>query len=335
MIRTVIADDSASFRAAVRALLDEHGGFQVVADARNGREAVELVEKHRPDLVVMDVLMDEMNGLQATAQIMRRVPCPVVVVSSLVDTTRQQIVFDALRAGAVEVLPKPKDVSSRAVRDAFTRTLEAMASVKVVRHRARASHGAGAHEPLELLAIGASTGGPPALESLLSRLGRNFPAPVLIGQHLASGFNSGLARWLSDTSALQVTVVKAEAAEELSPGTAYLPVDGHHLELDRHRVRSAPATTEAVTPSIDRLFSSCVQYGRGVVGVLLTGMGDDGARGLLELRRAGRHTIVQDEATSLVWGMPRAAKELGAASEELGLEAMPARLLELARGGLP
>jgi two-component system chemotaxis response regulator CheB len=156
---------------------------------------------------------------------------------------------------------------------------------------------------------------------------------VLVAQHLAPGFIDGLARWLSECSALEVSVVADQHV--LEPGRVYLPADGHHLELDGRLVRSIAPVDDATVPSVDRLFKSCLGFGPGVVAVLLTGMGEDGAKGMLELRRQGQHTIVQDEATSLVHGMPRVAAELGAAVEELALEAIAPRLLALAVPGAP
>ncbi len=327
MIRTVLVDDSVSFRALVTALLEEAGGFTIVGVAGDGARALELVQKLRPDLVVMDVVMAGMDGLSATAEIMERAPCPVVVVSSLLDSRAQQVAFDALQAGAVDVLAKPRDATAPDVRRRFVEALRAMAQVKVVRRR---STGSTLSAPTRLVAIGASTGGPPALAELLRRLPGGFKAPIVIAQHLASGFTEGLARWLREASSLKVEVVAESAA--LLPGRVYLPRDGCHVEIAPGVVRAIAAPPdETPVPKVDRLFRSCLSVGPGVVGVLLTGMGADGAQGLLELKHSGHLTLGQDEATSLVYGMPRVARELGAVCEELSLDAMGPRLAELAR----
>lgn len=327
MIRTVLVDDSVSFRALVTALLEEAGGFSIVGVAGDGQRALELVQKLRPDLVVMDVVMAGMDGLSATAEIMERSPCPVVVVSSLLDSRAQQVAFDALQAGAVDVLAKPRDATAPDVRRRFVEALRAMAQVKVVRRR---GHAGPAGPPTRLIAIGASTGGPPALAELLKTLPGGFSVPVVIAQHLASGFTEGLARWLREASKLKVDVVQESAP--LLPGHVYLPKDGAHIEVVPGAVRAVPAgADETPVPKVDRLFRSCLGIGPGVVGVLLTGMGADGAHGLLELKNAGHLTLGQDEATSLVYGMPRVARELGAVCEELSLEALGPRLGQLAK----
>lgn len=308
-------------------LLEGHG-FEVVGQAKDGAEAVAMAERLRPDLVLMDVMMAGMDGLAATAEIMRRAPCPVVVVSSLVDS-QQKLAFDALKAGAVDVMAKPRDLGTAATRTRYLEALTAMAQVKVIRRRADGGPGRG--EQPRLVAIGASTGGPPALCSVLSHLGADFPAPILVAQHLATGFTTGLARWLGEVLALQVVVVHKDTRTER--GFVYFAADGHHLESAGGVVRAVPASLDSrVVPSVNRLFTSCLGHDRGVVAVLLTGMGEDGAQGLLALRERGHHTIVQDEATSLVYGMPRVARELGAAEEELPLQMIGPRLSQLARG---
>jgi two-component system chemotaxis response regulator CheB len=330
MIRTLIVDDSTTFRAALQAILSGDREFEIVGVATEGAQAVDVAARSRPDLVLMDVVMGGKDGLWATEQIMTRSPCPVVVISSLVDTTDQQIIFDALKAGAVEVLAKPRDVTQPAVRERFLSTLKAMARVKVVRRRGQAiARNSGELGPL--IAIGASTGGPTALVEVLKGLGVDCPAPILVAQHLAQGFTEGLARWLGGAIALKVQLVDARMA--MRAGVVYLPADGHHLEYNGGRLTARAGTMPAQAPSVDRLFNSLAEWGPTAVGVLLTGMGEDGARGLLGMRQRGCHTVVQDEDSSLVYGMPRVAKEMGAASEELPLPIIGARLRQLISGG--
>ena len=318
MIRTVLIDDSPTFRALLQSILEGSGDFTVVGTASEGEKAVTLVEQLLPDLVVMDLMLGGMDGLNATREIMERTPTPVVVVSSLVDSQAQKIVFEALSAGAVDVLAKPRDAHGLEVRQKFVNTLRAMASLKVVRRRA-----ARVSTPVQLVAIGASTGGPPAIASLLASLLPTFAAPVVIAQHIASGFTVGFGRWLDDVSHMRVQIVTGTVP--LSARSIYLPSDGCDLTVSPTHVTAHPsAPGESASPNVDRLFESCASFGRGpgVVAVLLTGMGADGANGLLTLRRLGHLTIAQNEATSLVYGMPRVARERGAVAEELALEAI-------------
>jgi two-component system chemotaxis response regulator CheB len=330
MIRTVLVDDSVSFRSALAAVLREDPDFELVGTAHNGLEAVRLVREKRPDLVIMDVMMPGMDGLKATAQIMSEAPCAVVIVSSLMEVEAQKLIFEALRVGAVEVLGKPHDVRVKATRDRLLATLKAMAGVKVVRRRlAKPSPAKGQlDQKLKLVAVGSSTGGPPALVEVLRHLSPDFP-PVVVAQHLAAGFAQGLRQWLSDVTELEIQLVNKSMP--LAAGRVYLAADDMHLEVYQDEVHPLPGKLASPVPSVDRLFQSLTPMASGVVGVVLTGMGGDGAKGLLALKQQGAHTLVQDESSSLVYGMPRVAKELGAAVEELPLPSIGPRLLALSK----
>jgi two-component system chemotaxis response regulator CheB len=247
--------------------------------------------------------------------------------SRLMDTGAQQVAFEALRAGAVEVMGKPRDLRDPKTRDALRQLLKAMSSVKVVRHRKPKVTPTGGAE-VELLAIGASTGGPPALREILRHLPEAFPSSVLIAQHLASGFTRGLRRWLEDSLELAVEIVEQPVRPR--SGCAYLPLDDHDLVMEQGLLRSARAPGgDQPAPSVNRLFASLLDAAPRACAVLLTGMGSDGAEGLRALHDRGCHTIVQDEESSLIYGMPRAAKELGAATEELPLHTIGPRLRAL------
>ncbi len=333
MIRTVLVDDSISFRSALALVLKEDPDFELVGTAHNGLEAVRLVREKRPDLVIMDVVMPGMDGLKATAQIMSEAPCAVVIISTLMEVQAQKLIFEALRVGAVEVLGKPHDVRVKATRDRLLATLKAMASVKVIRRRPNLrppEPGTAPRQRVKVVAIGSSTGGPPALVEVLRHLGTDFP-PVVVAQHLASGFAHGLRQWLSDVTALEVQLVQRPL--KLLPGCVYLAADDMHMEVAGDEVLALSGREDSPVPSVDRLFGSLArQEGSCMVGVVLTGMGGDGAKGLVALRAQGAHTIVQDEATSLVYGMPRVAKEMDGAVEELPLPFIGPRLLALAKG---
>jgi two-component system chemotaxis response regulator CheB len=323
MIRTVIADDSAAFRAALKALLTPAEGFEVVGEAATGVQAVRLCTQLRPALVLMDVVMPVLDGLAATEQLMCEAPCPVVVLSGELDQGHQALAFQALRAGAVEVMSKPKNLSEPKSRAAFLAVLTAMAAVRVVSRR-RSS----VVRPPVLVVVGASTGGPRALEVLVRSLPDGFECPVLVAQHIASGFSSGLQRWLQASSYLPVRLVETSAPLSAS---IFLAADDRHLQLEDRRVVATPPHGDEATPSVDRLFTSALCHPGRVLGVLLSGMGSDGAKGCGALRARGNRIIVQDEATSLVFGMPRVAVEQGHADEVLPLEAIAPRLVELAR----
>ncbi len=329
-IRTVVADDSPAFRQALITVLGEDPTFQVVGTAGTGEDAVRRVRELRPNLVVMDVQMPGMTGVAATAAIMSEAPCAIVVMSGLMQTGGQQVAFEALRAGAVDAIGKPRDLNLAAPRQALRTLLRAMAEVRVVRRRGDAGsrvQPVSSRAPVQLVALGASTGGPPALREVLRHLPAQFPAPLLVAQHLAAGFSAGLRQWLAESTALQVVRVTTPVLP--LPGTLYLPDEGCDLLLRRGAVVSAPSASLAV-PSVDRMFRSLLDSPRGVVAVMLTGMGRDGADALLELRQRGARTVAQDEETALIDGMPRAARELGAAEATLGLPAIGRWLCDLA-----
>lgn len=334
MIRTLVADDSATFRDALIAILKADGEFDVVGAAETGPQTVELACALRPNLVIMDVLMPGITGLAATERIMSLAPCAVVVMSGLMNVVAHRLVFEAMRAGAVEVVGKPPNLLAKGTREPLLALLKAMSGVKVVRRRrppVEPKQPSG--RELGLVAIGCSTGGPPALREILRHLPKSFPAPIVVAQHLAAGFVRGLCTWLGDSLDLEVEI--AEPGVRPKPGHVYLAPDDHHLEVQGGLLHPVPSGTDTPAPSVDRLFESLVDSPSAVVALLLTGMGSDGARGLKLLRVRGFHTIVQDEATALIYGMPKVATELGAAAEQLPLNEMGPRLLELARPAPP
>ncbi len=332
-LRVLIVDDSATVRYFLKGLLNDAPDMVVVGEAGDGYEALRLAAELKPDIISMDIRMPGLDGLSATRQIMEDTPCPIVIVSSRVEQSEVDLVFMALQAGALAVLntPRPHNhpdfASSRAQ---FLSTLRAMAGVSVVRRwkskpldvplEALEDHSA----PPLVVVIGASAGGPMALHRLLGDLPATFPLPVAVVQHMATGFIEGLARWLDTITPLKVVV--AEPGQVIQPGQVVVADSGAHLLLRRtgDQVRvlldSAPDAGPYL-PSVDRLFESAAAvFGSRAVGVLLTGMGEDGAQGMLKLRQAGAHTIVQDRASCLVFGMPGAAVALGAAEQVLSIK---------------
>jgi len=339
-IRVLIADDSLVAREMLSQILGSDPDIEVAGMASDGMQAVELVERLRPDLVTMDIHMPRMDGLRATERIMAFTPTPILVVSSSVHGEGMGRAFDALSAGALEVIrkPEPKDWADlQRIGTEVIRKVKVLARVKVIMHiSGRRSDRAtpGAHPPRErgqrsIVAIGSSTGGPSALEVVLRGLPRTFPVPIVVAQHIADGFVPGLVSWLSGVC--QLKVKSAEDGEELVRGTTYFAPTGTNVEVEGSRLCFAtPGAGQLYIPSADTLFDSvAVSHGPSAVGVILTGMGADGARGLKRMRDDGAATIAQDEATSTVWGMPRAAVELGAAESVVPLEEIGAALREL------
>jgi two-component system chemotaxis response regulator CheB len=340
--RVLIAEDSLTTFELLEQMLVSDSRLCVVGRAQNGVEAVSLTKSLRPDVVVMDVHMPVLDGFEATRQIMIETPTPIVIVSSTVDVRAVEVSLHALRLGALTVMAKPTGPGAANFdesRERFISTVRAMAGVKVVRRWGPVAPSSllAPPSPVEVLperrasgqiiAIAASTGGPAALLRLLSELPATLPASVLIVQHIAAGFVTGLASWLGAGSALTVKV--AESGERLTNGVAYLAPDDRHLGLsDRHTLQiSAAAPCGGFRPSGTFLFESVAMvYGSAALGVILTGMGDDGCAGLAVLRRAGGRIIAQDETTSVVFGMPAAAIAAGLVHSTLPLELIAARL---------
>lgn len=339
MIRVIVADDSAVVADILTAVLEQDPEIRVVGRAKNGAEAVDLVKALRPDLLLLDVCMPVMDGIQATAAIMAACPVPILVVAASVNESTN-VAFKAIQAGAVDVVEKPAlTLTADYARLDLIRHVKLVSRVTPVR-RGRAGLPLRCTPPPEsadrVVAIAASTGGPPALAHVLGALGGGFPSPILVVQHISPGFLEGFVEWLGSVVPMPVCI--AERGEEPEPGRVHLAPEGCHLGLDvRGRlVISRDPPRDGHRPSGTVLFESvaeaCGPYG---VGVLLTGMGRDGADGLKALRDAGGRTICQDEATSVIWGMPKAGVEVGAAERVLPLEAIPAGILAALESPVP
>ncbi|MBB6251035.1 chemotaxis-specific protein-glutamate methyltransferase CheB [Nitrospirillum iridis] len=348
MIRVVVAEDSPTLREYLVSILSAEPGIEVVAIAVDGLQAVEAVARHRPDVVTMDIHMPRLGGLAATRRIMEETPCPIVVVSSTM-SDHVAATFRALDAGAVAFVHRPVGVGHprQAIEAAeLAQTVRLMAEVKVVRRWASTSRLPrpevvvrpmpeaslpGGTRPA-VIAIGASTGGPVALQAILSRLPSDFPVPLLAVQHISPGFVSGFAEWLAGGSALPVQVAKAGDAPR--PGHFYLAPDNAHMGLavDGTIKLDQGAPENSARPAVSHLFRSVTRvHGARAVGVLLSGMGVDGAVELRELRDAGAVTFAQDKESSIVHGMPGAAIALSGATAVLKPDEIAARLVMLAR----
>ena len=345
MIRVVVAEDSLTVRELLVAILESDPEIRVVGQANNGVEALELATRLKPDLITMDIHMPVMDGFEATKEIMVRAPTPILVVSSSVNTREVALSLNAMRAGALMVVAKPDNLDATGF-DARCSELvamaKAMAQVKVVRRwapRAGATRPAPTRSPvrggpLRAVAVAASTGGPAALQRILSLLPPDFGAPILVVQHIATGFVGGLAHWLSASSRLQVKV--AVDGEPLVPRTAYLAPDDRQLGASsggRVVVADVPAI-HGFRPSGTYLFESIAQaYGASVAAVILTGMGRDGVDGLHAVKAAGGWVLAQDEASSIVYGMPGEAVAAGLVDAVLAVDDVAPRLVELIAGG--
>ncbi len=344
MIRVLVVEDSPTIRQFLVHVLGSEPGLQVVGTAGNGDEALAAVARLEPDVITMDIVMPKVDGLEATRRIMETRPTPIVIVSAHLPAAEARASFRALEAGALAVVPRPEALSSpdhsRTARE-LVRTVRLMSEVKVVRRRSRrllptvpapsAPVDPKVAHNLQLIAIGGSTGAPGALQTILSRLPSAFPFPLVVVQHIAPGFIEGFAEWLAGTTPLQVRV--ARDGELLRPGSVYLAPDRLHMAVaspGQIRLQDAPPE-HGLRPSVGFLCRSlAVSFGARAAGVLLSGMGADGAAALKEWRDRGALTIVQDQASSVVHGMPGEAVQLGAAGLVLAPEAIAATLLSLA-----
>jgi two-component system, chemotaxis family, protein-glutamate methylesterase/glutaminase len=330
VVRVLIVDDSLSVRAVLRRFLSRAPDIQVVGEAEDGAAAVEAAAALEPDVILMDLQMPVADGYTAIERIMALRPTPIVVLSSLVNRDAATTGFEAIRRGALEVLPKPEDPASweqlAASLPAMVRELAAAALAPRAAppepsagERRAPAPCASLSSDLRWVAVGASTGGPAALRELLAELLPDPPVAVLVVQHIAAGFEPGFADWLSRE--LRADVRLAQDGEAPPPGAVRIARAGAHLLLEPDgtlRLDSRRPPRAGHRPSIDELFLSCAaSCPRQAAGVLLTGMGQDGAEGLLALRQAGGLTMAQDEASAVVFGMPRVALERGAAEVAL------------------
>jgi two-component system chemotaxis response regulator CheB len=356
-LRVLVVDDSTTVRAVLRRLFGRTPDIAVVGEASDGARAVEETIRLAPDVVLMDIEMPIMDGFVATSRIMAVKPTPILVLTSRANRNQVEIAFEAIRHGALEVLAKPEDTAGwENLAATLPVTVRAAAQVRSAPARgpsgaatppwSESVHRAGGQavtpelrpgRPVRFVAIGASTGGPSALHAFLGALPPEPPAPVLVVQHIASGFEEGLADWLAKD--LQRDVRVARDGEVAEPGSVRVGPPGAHLRLAANgvlRLDTATPPRGGHRPAVDELFLSCAETcPHEVAGVLLSGMGADGADGLLALRRAGGLTMVQDEASSVIFGMPRAALERGAAEIALAPTELARLLARHWHGGQP
>jgi two-component system chemotaxis response regulator CheB len=341
MIRVLVVDDSKTHRAALRRILEQSRDFEVVGVAEDGVEAVELTHKLRPDIIVMDVNMPRLDGLAATERIMADTPTPILLMTASENMKGEvDLAYRALELGALDLMGKPSSLEAdgKEVQTLLVR-IKLLARVPVISHprgrRPSKRTESGRHQASgvikrarRIVAVAASTGGPRALKSFLSGLPADLGAGILIVQHIDGAFLDGLVRWLGEDRPWPVKI--GEDGHGIHENEVVVAPNGSHMCVTSERrislVRGLPEGGHM--PSCDRLLRSvALAYGARATGVVLTGMGEDGARGLLSIKDEGGQTFAQDEATSVVYGMPRAAVALGAALQVLPLGQLPAAVV--------
>lgn len=350
MIKVVVVDDSAFMRKALSAMLDKDPEIEVVATARDGEEGLEMIRRHQPDVVTMDIEMPRMDGLTALRHVMMEMPRPVLMVSSLT-TEGAEATLKAMELGAVDFIPKQL---SKVSLDIVKIEDELRAKVKTIARRrmshlaraslARTRPAAAAERPArpavrptgavcrDLVAIGVSTGGPPAVQKMLSALPSDFPAGILIAQHMPAAFTGPFAKRLDGVC--RIAVKEAEDGERLQHGVAYVAPGGRHLRIDqkvsRIDVRVVDEPRDALyKPSATVLFDSVAAgVGRRALGVVLTGMGSDGLEGMRALKAKGGRALAQSDFTCVVYGMPKAIVDAGLADEIVDIDEMGEAILQ-------
>ncbi|MDA9556141.1 chemotaxis response regulator protein-glutamate methylesterase [Vibrio sp.] len=340
--KVIIVDDSALFRSLLSEIIDSNKRLDVVACAEDPYEARDLIKKHKPDVITLDIEMPKMNGLQFLKNLMRLHPLPVVMISSLTQHG-QQVTLQALEMGAVDYFPKPTNELLSELMTYRQLVIEKVLSA------AQANFEANIHDSptsqlekrtensnYKLIAIGASTGGTEAIRHVLSQLPNNLP-PIIITQHINAAFSKAFADRLSTVTSFNSMEI-TESGIQLKPGHIYVAPGTQHLEIEYKagRLYSKLNDGDKVNrhkPSVDVMFNSIAQYRHlPVLAMLLTGMGADGAQGLLNLKNSNGFTLVQDQASSTVWGMPKVAFELNAHNEILPLNRFPKFIMEKCYG---
>jgi len=356
-LRVLVVEDSLTIRRRFCEVLAADPELQVIGEAEDGKRAIELCEALRPDVITLDMVMPVMSGLTATEYIMAYRPTPILIVSASMNRGELFKTYDALAAGAVDVLEKPKidDVDATWERR-FIAAVKLVAKIKVITHpRARLSgteRSVAAVQPdaapasaakrtaqqpnrrYGVLAFGASTGGPAAIVAVLRALPRGLPVPVLFVLHIDEPFGTAFAEWLDSQTPHRVSYARDVEPIDSLRGKVIMAPPGRHLTVGGGRVRlSADPPRHSCRPSVDVLFESlAADRGAEVLACLLTGMGRDGAAGLLAIRRAGGFTLAQDETTSIIYGMPREAVLLGAARMVVPLDQIGPEIVQLLAG---
>lgn len=343
-IRVLIVEDSLTVRQRLAEAMSADPGIEVAGTAGDGKTAIELCRNLRPDVMTVDMVLPDISGLAVTEYVMAYCPVPILIVSSSTNRGDVYKTYDALAAGAVDVLEKPDGTEAPEVWEGLLRsTIKLVSRIKVITHiRGRRPNrpvmpamrpAPGGASLYRVIAVGASTGGPAALMTILRALPADFPLPILVVNHIGEKFGPLLSGWLHSQSALRVDcAVDGEPLGEPGEGRVILAPPGSHLVLEKRRLRlTGAAERHSCRPSVDVLFESVArECGDRSIACLLTGMGCDGAAGLLAVRHAGGRTLAQNRETSTIFGMPQEAIRMGAAERVAGLHEIAPALIALA-----
>lgn len=338
IIRVLIVDDSRVARQLLAHIIESDPEMKVVGLAENGEQALQWLETQSCDVITMDIHMPNVNGFQVTQKIMEFKPTPIAIISAGYTLTDNLLAFRTMEVGALAILEKPMgpgDTQYDRRAKEIVSTLKMISGIKVVTRRQK--HQSGERQPplpqkiehkidIQAVGIGASLGGPLAIAKILEDLPATFPVPIFIVQHIAAGFIVDFIKWLQERSALRIYLAKE--GEIAQPGCVYIGADYCHMEVhEKGSIHLDYTKTTAIQPSVDRLFKSLAKtYGPHCIGVILTGMGKDGAQELLTMKQMGAYTIAQNEESCLMFGMPKEAILLGAAHEVLPLNMISLRI---------
>lgn len=335
MKKVLIVDDSKVMREYIKKIINESGEFEVIGEAQNGVESIQKALELNPDLIVMDIVMPEKNGLEATEEIIAHRPIPILIFSSTVKDEDVEYAYNAIKLGAVDVMAKPDSLhlSEDSFKSEFLRKLRIISNVKVIRRPLSMKDKKAIKSTLaqkkECIGIGASTGGPQAIRIILNSLGHVEP-PIFITQHMAKGFDRGFVRWLRAETGLNI--VLGDDGVPVEKGKIYVAPSGVHLVVSGGRVYlddSPPR--KSCKPSVDVMFSSLAEeYEKRLVVALLTGIGDDGVDGCRKVKEKGGYVIAQDEKTSAIYGMPASAVKEGVVDTVLSIDRIPELLRNFA-----
>jgi len=339
LIKVLIVDDSAVAREAIKNILESDPELKVIGYAKNGQEGVEKTLELKPDLITMDIYMPKLDGYQATKEIMRLRPTPIIAVSASVDSIEMKTSFRAINAGALGLVEKPlsvSDVRFKHIKNNLITKVKIMSTIKLVRRWQSSKEvekldlpRSQSEQRAKIIAIGASTGGPSAVNLILKQLPKDFNIPIVIVQHITAGFSQAFADWLSGEC--RRTVHLAQAGRRIFPGDILIAPDNTHFGISTSRCVSLvnKVNYNHHRPSVNFLFDNVARaYGSKSIALILTGMGNDGCDGIKAIKIAGGRTIAQDEASSVVFGMPKAAINTGAIDEVVPIDEMVKTILK-------
>lgn len=336
MIRVIVTDDSAFMRKLLSDLINSDPELEVIATAKDGQELLDKLATHKPDLITLDISMPVMDGITALKKIMEERPLPVIMISSLAD---EENTFACLELGAVDFIPKTSGIISidmNKKKEAIIKKIKAAATAKLdtsITPQNLEDIDAKQLGDRYMVCIGASTGGPKTIESILQAIPKEFPAPIVIVQHMPEEYTLAYAQRLNKSC--EIEVKEAEDKEEIRPGTAYVTPGGHHLEIKNDKgvfrfsiVRDIDS--KEIVPNINITMKSIAHaYKSHAIGIILTGMGEDGAEGMKEIKKKNGKTIVQDEKTCVVSGMPKATIKAGAVDKIVPLSGIAQEIMRL------